>query len=436
MLKLSKNLSLLLLPIGAMTGSLQAQTLEQAVEKALVSNPKISIYVNRYRASVAAVDEARSGFLPSLNIKASYGRESTDSPTSRGIFNKDPVDLTRGEATVTIRQMLFDGFNISSSVDQKSAQRDNLQHAVYSEAEALALKVSSVYLDALKSSKIVALSKANIKSHQQVYDKIASRVEQGVGSAANLSQISGRLSRATASLIAAQHNLDNANARYVSLINTPISDLIEPISDHKMLPLSIVELLANTRQNNPKLTAAQFDIEAKQFKLSSLASSDYPTIKLELSGGFNNNLDGINGHSNEALAMVRLNYDLFTGGRDAARKMRGAYQLNESKDSYKNTLRELQEQGRLAFNSMKSLSLQMEYIQSHVKSSETTHRAYQKQFEINKRTLLDLLDSTNELFEARRSLLELKYNQLYAQYRVLHANGTLLESLRVNRPTL
>jgi len=433
MLKLSK---LLILPMAMITSSLYAQTLEQAVEESLVSNPKISIYVNRYRASVASIDEARSGYMPSLNLKASYGRESTDSPSSRGFLNNDPVDLTRGEATITLKQMIFDGFNVSSSVDQKSAQRDNLQHVVYSEAEALALKVTSVYLDALKSSKTVELSKANIKAHQQVYDKIASRVEQGVGSEANLSQISGRLSRATASLIAAQHNLDNANARYVALTNTPISELIEPISDHAMLPKTIVELLANSRNNHPKLIAAQFDVSAKQHKLSSLSSSDYPTIKLELSGGFNNNLDGIDGYNNETLAMVRFNYDLFTGGRDAARKTRGAYQLNESKDVYKNTMRDLQEKGRLAFNSMNSLKLQMEYIQRHVKSSEQTHRAYQKQFEINKRTLLDLLDSTNELFEARRSLLDIKFNQLYAQYRVLHANGSLLQSLRVNRPTL
>jgi len=426
----------LLLPTIALSHVAQSQTLEQAVEHAIVSNPKISIYVNRYRAGIAALDEAKSGYLPSLNLKAGYGRESTDSPTSRGAFNKAPVDLNRGEATITLKQMLFDGFNVSSTVAQKMAQRDNLQYGVYQEAEALGLKVASVYLDAIKSSKIVALSKANIKQHQAVYDKINSRVKQGVGSAADLSQISGRLSRATASLIAAQHNLDNANARYVALVNTPIEKLQTPVSDHSMLPNTVIDLIVKTREHHPQLIAAQFDITVKQKKLASLSSSDYPSISLELSAGYNNNLDGISGYNNETVAMVKLNYDLFTGGRDAARKSRGTYQLNESKDLYKSTLRDLQEQGRLAFNSMKSLELQMQYIQSHVDSSELTYKAYQKQFAINKRTLLDLLDSTNEVFEARRSLIDIQFNQLYAQYRVLHMSGDLLQSLRVNRPML
>jgi len=325
---------------------------------------------------------------------------------------------------------------VSSTVAQKIAQRDSLQYGVYHEAEALGLKVASVYLDAIKSRKIVALSKANIKQHQVVYDKIDSRVKQGVGSNADLSQIAGRLSRATASLIAAQHNLDNANARYVALVNMPIEKLHTPLSDHGMLPKSVSELIEKTRQHHPQLIAAQFDVTVKQKKLASLSSSDYPTISLELSAGYNNNLDGISGYNNEAVAMVKLNYDLFTGGRDTARKARGAYQLNESKDLYQSALRDLQEQGRLAFNSMKSLELQMEYIQSHVNSSEQTYQAYRKQFAINKRTLLDLLDSTNEVFEARRSLIDIQFNQLYAQYRVLHMTGGLLQSLRVNRPTL
>ncbi|MGM8892272.1 TolC family protein, partial [Psychrobacter sp. 1Y1] len=57
-----------------------------------------------------------------------------------------------------------------------------------------------------------------------------------------------------------------------------------------------------------------------------------------------------------------------------------------------------------------------------------------QQFNLGQRTLLDLLDTENELFEARKDYLESEYDEIIAQYRVLNATGQLLNSLRVTRP--
>ena len=70
----------------------------------------------------------------------------------------------------------------------------------------------------------------------------------------------------------------------------------------------------------------------------------------------------------------------------------------------------------------------------HVIASKDTQADYKEQFKIGQRSLLDLLDTENELYQARRDFLDAEFSEIIAQYRVLHSMGKLLDSLRVTRP--
>ena len=77
---------------------------------------------------------------------------------------------------------------------------------------------------------------------------------------------------------------------------------------------------------------------------------------------------------------------------------------------------------------------QKAFLADHVDSASETVVAYRKQYRIGKRTLLDLLNTENELFEARKGYLDAKYEEQYAKYRVMNATGNLLDALRVDTP--
>jgi adhesin transport system outer membrane protein len=76
----------------------------------------------------------------------------------------------------------------------------------------------------------------------------------------------------------------------------------------------------------------------------------------------------------------------------------------------------------------------MMFFKQHVDSSVRSRDAYQQQFNLGQRTLLDLLDSENEVFAARTSYVNAEFDQLFAMYRILNSMGLLLESLGVNVP--
>jgi len=68
-------------------------------------------------------------------------------------------------------------------------------------------------------------------------------------------------------------------------------------------------------------------------------------------------------------------------------------------------------------------------------AAETTKSAYSKQFNIGKRTLLDLLNTETEVVEAKRALVNASYDKLYARSRIFNSMGNFLESLGLSPDT-
>ena len=88
----------------------------------------------------------------------------------------------------------------------------------------------------------------------------------------------------------------------------------------------------------------------------------------------------------------------------------------------------------LSWNAFEQLNLQKKYIKMHVIASKDTQSDYKEQFQVGQRSLLDLLDTENELYQARRDFLDAEFTEISAQYRILHAMGLLVDALRVTRP--
>ena len=110
------------------------------------------------------------------------------------------------------------------------------------------------------------------------------------------------------------------------------------------------------------------------------------------------------------------------------------YQLNKAKDLRDDAYRQVEEGLRLSWSALDLTLQQKIFLSDHVDSASETVIAYEKQYRIGKRTLLDLLNTENELFEARKDYLDAHYAEQYAKYRVMNATGSLLNALLVDIP--
>ena len=444
--------SALALAVGALIlpASAYSQTLEQAVAHTLDTNPEIRIAFNRFKAREEQVNQAIAGYMPTVDISGGYGWEQTNSPSTRrkagqgDVDNEGVIELERGEAGFSIKQMLFDGFYTSSEVDRYSFEASAEQWALFAAAEDMALDVAKVYVNYIKSEQVLTLAEKNLLSHQDIYAQIKERTDSGLGSIADLSQITGRRARANANVISAKNNFYDARAQFVRVVEKQPEDLIVPVPDDDMIPEDLITSVKLAQDNHPILKSATSDINAAKNERESALSNYYPKLSLELDGNWNNDLDGedgfnqfsqnVGGHSNDLVAMVRIKYNLFSGGKDRAREKEASYKIGEAKEIRERAYRQVVEGVSLAWNAYELLVPQKMYIRDHVVAAKDTQVAYSQQFNLGQRTLLDLLDTENELFEARKDYLEAEYDEILSEYRILNATGRLLESLRVTRP--
>jgi adhesin transport system outer membrane protein len=233
--------------------------------------------------------------------------------------------------------------------------------------------------------------------------------------------------------MAEENNLEDAIAAFINVVgNTPMH-LEEPASPEQLLPGSLEEAIAIALDNNPRLKSADADVDAAREQYEAAKSLFYPRVHLELSGSNNDNLDGISGSNKDAQAMIRARYN-FTGGKDIARRQETVYQLDQAKEIRARTHRQVVESMRLSWHAHETAKSQLEYFKIHVDASKKTLTAYRKQFNIGQRTLVDLLDQENEVFQASINYVNGLYTLAFSTYRILAGTGKLLWSLDVELP--
>lgn len=425
----------LVIPVCLVMTTVSADTLQEAVSTTIKTNPEVLAATNERHAVVEEINQARAGYLPTLDLAIGTGWESTDSPTTRSSNNNHRnVHLHRDEASLNLRQMIYDGMATKNEVRRHTARADSRGYSVFSASENTALEAVNAYLDVLRRQKLVGLANTNLEAHERTHDQIKLRSERGVGRKADMDQSLGRVALAKANLVAEESNLRDAETNYQRVVGIAPSSLSDPQSPLSKIPATVDEAIDQAINNHPTLKSAGADLESANAQHDTALSPFYPRVDFELGATADNNLDGVQGHNNDITAMLRLRYNLLNGGKDKARRQETAHLINQAAEIRNNTHRQVEQSVRLSWNAFQTVNNQMDFFKLHVESSEKSRDAYQQQFSLGQRTLLDLLDSENEVFVSRTALVNAQYDQLFAMYRILNSMGNLLEGLDVALP--
>jgi adhesin transport system outer membrane protein len=255
-----------------------------------------------------------------------------------------------------------------------------------------------------------------------------------VGSNADLDQSKARRALAENNYDTAEVDLADAEANFYSAVGRLPDELESLPSIRGEVPATLNDAKQSMLENNPYLKSAQADIQAAESQYEVAKSPFYPRFDAEAAVGANNNVQGDIGHDNEWRVGVVMNYNLFRGGSDKARLQSDAHKINQAMDIRNNALRMLNENITLAWNAMLNAKKQTPTAREYAETTTRVRGAYQDQFGLGQRTLLDVLDSENELYNANRRYTEVRYTEEFSMYRVLANMGELLNKEKVVVP--
>lgn len=411
--------------------AVEATSLEESVERAVLSNPEISARFQDFQSGLEGKNVARGALLPEVNVTGRIGREWEGSGGDRS-----STSWNRRGYTLELRQLLFDGFSSLNQVKQLGFEKLSGYYELLATVDEVALEAALAHIDVLRYKEVVALAEENHETHVSTLRQIEERQQSGIGRGVDLEQAYGREALAQSNLMTASGSLNDVLQRYQRIVGVPAGTLLPAPSVAADLPQDRLNFDDSLKQN-PSLLSKQALAQAAKSGKEVARGRLSPTVELKASTGRDKNPNPNNPSYRDAQSSrVELvaSYNLYRGGADSARIRQTAAQEYAARDVRDYTCRNIQQELNMAWNSIERIRAQMPFLERHELTTSRVRVAYMQQFQIGERSLLDVLDTENELFDARRALANARYDLQQAKLRWLRLSHRVLPALGLAAP--
>jgi outer membrane protein, adhesin transport system len=412
----------------------QAQiSLEQAIRHAVSTNPRVKESAANRRATDLEVRQVQGALLPQVRVQAEYGSErSRRFDGVRAAGANDPRKAG-GEAGVVVSQLLYDGFATMSQIYRQMARSDAAAWRTYERSELVALDTVESYLDIIRFSQSIAHANANIAAHERLSNNVLKRFQGGRSGRGDAEQVNERLASARAVRADLQIRLEESVAAFRRTVGLEPKRLA---GAQRLggLPRSRQEALDLTLASNPSIRAASSDVTASEHEYDASKGAFGPRISAEGRVRTGRDSGFIAGGFDEASAKLRVDWNIFAGGTDTARRSELAERVAENRFRMDSLRRSAFESVDRAWGVRANSGSRIEALQAQIRAAEQVAVAYRGEYELGQRTLLDLLNAENALFNAKLSLESARTVAVFADYQLLAVSGQLLSRLSVARP--
>lgn len=412
----------------------KALSLPDVVAIGINTNPETGVVQTNRRATDEELRQARALYLPSLDFRGDTGWEHSDDEATRAGIDDDPENLWRYEAGLTLTQLLFDGWETKYEVERQKMRVLSASNRVRETSELVGLAVVEAYLEILRQRELLRIARQNVADHIAILEQIEDSADAGRSTQADNEQARARMASARATEASVRESLRFAEAAYIREVGDPPVDLMVPLVPVDALSADVEQEVKVTLHQSPTLDIFEADIAVAHAEMEGAKSTFYPQANLQINGREGKDLNGVRGDDTSASALVVVDWNLYRGGADSARVREFINREAQAKESRAEAARSVESDVRQTWARMVSAGERARQFAAQADANTEVVKAYRDQFDLNRRTLLDVLDAQNELFVSRSNAVNAEFLEMFAVYRLLALKGELLSTLGVSYP--
>ncbi|MBY0500793.1 MAG: TolC family outer membrane protein [Alphaproteobacteria bacterium] len=407
-------------------------SLQEAVLTALETNPSIGVDEANARASDIEIDTARAGYFPSLDIVQStlgyqYVRIKNKAAPLSIPFDGHSTEWVTNP-TVVLSQTIFDGLATPFAVERARKEAEAADSILGQTREQIAFSAVSTYVILLAQQRLLHLADENIKKHQDILEKVKKHVEAGISTIADIYQVQSRLDDAFIIRDRTIGQLENAVSNFIAVVGFKPDDLDSPFLPEEPLSDGLEVILSRTSQSNPSVVVEKNNLMVAEAALDQTLSPFMPTVQVQLdSNAPIYNANGTEGRQSNFTAQVVLNYNLYSGGRDLAKRKAQTERVVAAKKKLDVARRNALQVCRSAWAKYLSDQAQVQDSKKAVEVNTKLQRAYELQFELISRPLIDLLDAYVSYYRSQNDHINAQADA-YINHALLLASMGNLES--------
>lgn len=404
--------------------SLGALTLKESVIEAMNTNPIVQERLRNYRSTQQDLHIAESEYYPKLDLSATVGYNDAGNVNS-GVVNEEYSNYT---TSFKFTQNIFNGFGSTNKVNYQESRILAAAYNYVEKSNDIAFKMCNSYINVLRSYELLQTARENVQINEDVFKKVKDLYESGLTTDSEVKKIESSLSLARANLTVQKNNsLDTEFSFRRVLGRMPrMSELKKPELSIAM-PESIERAALYAINHNPSLLVSKYNIKGAQSLWRQHKKEFYPSVDLEISQTYNDVQEGnsFDNADDRFKAKIVMNYNLFRGGADSATTQQDVSRVAQEIELKRDIKRQVIEGLDLSWSAYEMITLQLKDLREYSKFSEKTLELYKEEYDLGRRSLLDLLSAQNDVINSRSQIITAEYDQLFARYRILDSMGLL-----------
>ena len=410
-----------------------AVDLREAVQSALQTNPEIRQAVSNRAATQEELQQGKGLWYPRVSVETSAGIRDLRNPTRRSLGIANNV-LWPVEGDLIVDQLVYDSGGREAEIRRQAARSDAAAARVQERSEYVALNTARTYIDYLLQQRLVAIAQDNVTFHERLAGDLREGVAKGSISIADQQQAEERLQAARAKVTEAREDLDTAAITFRTLTGLPIDTVSMPPDLSQCMPATLEEAEAAARNENPRVREAMADLATAREEVTAAKADMGPKFSIEGRARGGHDIDGFEGKTTDLQALAVMRWTLFNGGIKEANVREQQERANEVHGRLFERTRAAEEDVRSAWSRLQNQTALASELETQGRISDDLLLSYREQFNIGRRSLLDVLDAQNSRYNVQQQVETARLARLYAQYRVLASENRLIQCLGVTPP--
>lgn len=399
-----------------------AESLRAAVRAAVTTNPTGRAANADVKASALELLQLRGEYQPRLLLQGEAGAERYDDPRRLGPSDNSDTKFKR-EIGLIAELTVFDGYRRANRVYRNAARLDKSIFGLLDASETMALNAVEAYIDVARHVRLLGVASRNIARHEEIARQVDDLVDGDSLPVSARFEVQERLLAARLSRLDVERALADARARYRAVVGHDPGRM-GPVPSVKALPLTRSEMVLRSLRNSFRLKGAGHSVAQTRFQSGIDTADDKPQVTLQAGVRAGRDVAGTSGSETDAFVGVRMDWELYAGGRDARRRALQQRSLQAEAERRK-VVREVREMAERSLNAYHANIERTVLLDRRETAARKTSEQYQDQFRAGTRSLLDVLDAERTLFNIEFENFSAKAGFTFSQYRMLAAQSRL-----------
>ncbi|MEO3415448.1 TolC family outer membrane protein [Roseovarius sp. CAU 1744] len=376
------------------------------------------------RALLRAADEdvaiAVSGLRPIISWSSDVTRAFGRNRNVTGSTNSSSTDVNIG---ITGQLLLFDFGRTRLQIEAQKELVLATRQGLISVEQQVLLRAVTAFMNVRRNSEFVSIRQNNLRLLQEELRAAQDRFEVGEVTRTDVAQAEARLANARSGLALAQGDLLQAIEEYAAAVGRKPGTLVSPTRLPR-LSGDVESAKAVAVRQHPDMRQAQHNVAAADLNIQVAKAAIRPTVNLAARLNAGEEIGGSSYARNGSLG-VEVTGPIYQGGRLSAATRQAMAQRDAQRGALHEVRHLVQQNVGNAYANLRAARAAATAGEEGVRAATVAFRGVREEAKLGARTTLDVLDTEQELLDARANLISAQVDVYIAAYTVLAATGQL-----------